>query len=78
MELEETIETLLSQREKAAEESNCLKKVLCSVMQENRELRDRARRSKNDRMYSFTNDTTDQLQGGVVQPPADRWQPYCS
>lgn len=78
MELEESIESLLSQSEHVAEENDRLKKVLCSVMQENQELRGRVRRSKNNRMYSFTNDTTEQLRGGVVRPPAVRWQSYCS
>lgn len=78
MELEETIKTLLSQSEKAAEENHRLKKILCSVMQENRELRGSARGSKNDRTYSFINDSADQLLGGVVRPPSVRWQPYCS
>lgn len=78
MELEESIETVLSQSEQVAEENDRLKMVLCSVMQENQELRGRVRRSKNSRMYSFTNDTTDQFRGGVVRPPAVRWQPYCS
>ncbi|XP_029694660.1 speriolin-like protein isoform X1 [Takifugu rubripes] len=67
MELEESIETLLSQSEQVAEENDRLKKVLCSVMQENQELRGRVRRSKNDRMYSFIHDTKDQLRE-VKQP----------
>lgn len=58
--MEETIAALLSQSRQVAEENDHLKTVLCSVMQENRELR--------GRMYNFTNDTTDELRGGVVLP----------
>lgn len=57
--MEETIAALLSQSRQVAEENDHLKTVLCSVMQENRELR--------GRMYNFTNDT-DELRGGVVLP----------
>lgn len=78
MELDESIETLLSQSEQVAEENERLKTVLCSVMRENLELRSRVRRSKNERVFSFITDAAEQLRGAVVRPPAVRWQPCCS
>lgn len=78
MELEETVAALLSQSGQVAEENDRLKTVLCSVMQENQELKGRMGSSNNETMFSFINDTTDEMRGGVVRPPAVRWQPRSS
>lgn len=48
------------------EENDHLKAVLCSVMQENQELRGRIRSSSNSKIYSFINDARDEQPGGVV------------
>lgn len=67
MDHKETV-AALSESGQVAEENDHLKSLLCSVMQENRELRGMMRGSSNSRIYSFISDAPDQQQGGVVSP----------
>lgn len=55
-----------SKSEQVEEENEHLKAVLCSVIQENRELRSRMRSSINSKIHRFINDATDEQPGGVV------------